>query len=45
MRGLDRSLSAMEKSFKNTGKGAKNIAGMKTVLGELRTVLKPMREF
>lgn len=40
MRGLDRSLSAMEKSFKNTGKGAKNIAGMKTVLGETANSIK-----
>lgn len=40
MRGLDKSLSAMEKSFKNTGKGAKNIAGMKTVLGETANSIK-----
>lgn len=40
MRGLDRSLSAMEKSFKNAGKGAKNIAGMKTVLGETANSIK-----
>lgn len=40
MRGLDKSLSAMEKSFKNAGKGAKNIAGMKTVLGETATSIK-----
>lgn len=40
MRGLDKSLSAMEKSFKNAGKGAKNIAGMKTVLGETANSIK-----
>ena len=40
MRGLDRSLSAMEKSFKNVGKGGKNIAGMKTVLGETANSIK-----
>ena len=40
MRGLDRSLSAMEKSFKNVGKGGKNLAGMKTVLGETANSIK-----
>lgn len=40
MRGLDRSLSAMEKSFKNAGKGGKNLAGMKTVLGETANSIK-----
>ena len=40
MRGLDKSLSAMEKSFKNVGKGGKNIAGMKTVLGETANSIK-----
>lgn len=40
MRGLDRSLSAMERSFKNVGKGGKNIAGMKTVLGETANSIK-----
>lgn len=40
MRGLDRSLSAMEKSFKNVGKGGKNLTGMKTVLGETANSIK-----
>ena len=40
MRGLDKSLSAMEKSFKNVGKGGKNLAGMKTVLGETANSIK-----
>ena len=40
MRGLDKSLSAMEKSFKNAGKGGKNLAGMKTVLGETANSIK-----
>ena len=40
MRGLDRSLSAMEKSFKNVGKGGNNLAGMKTVLGETANSIK-----
>lgn len=40
MRGLDRSLSAMEKSFKNVGKGGKKLAGMKTVLGETANSIK-----
>ena len=34
MRGLDKSLNAMEKSFKNAGNGAKNLGGMRTVLAE-----------
>lgn len=40
MRGLDKSLSAMEKSFKNVGKGGKNLTGMKTVLGETANSIK-----
>lgn len=40
MRGLDKSLSAMEKSFKNVGKGGKDLAGMKTVLGETASSIK-----
>jgi len=40
MRGLDRSLSAMEKTFKNVGKGGKNLTGMKTVLGETANSIK-----
>ena len=40
MRGLDKSLSAMEKSFKNVGKGGKDLAGMKTVLGETANSIK-----
>lgn len=40
MRGLDRSLSAMEKSFKNVGKGGNNLTGMKTVLGETANSIK-----
>lgn len=40
MRGLDRSLSAMEKSFKNVGKGGKDLTGMKTVLGETANSIK-----
>lgn len=40
MRGLDRSLSTMEKSFKNVGKGGKNLTGMKTVLGETANSIK-----
>lgn len=40
MRGLDRSLSAMEKSFKNVGKVGKNLTGMKTVLGETANSIK-----
>ena len=40
MRGLDKSLSAMEQSFKNVGKGGKNLAGMKTVLGETANSIK-----
>lgn len=40
MRGLDRSLSAMEKSFKNVGKGGNNLAGMKNVLGETANSIK-----
>ena len=40
MRGLDKSLSAMETSFKNVGKGGKNIAGMRTVLGETANSIK-----
>jgi TP901 family phage tail tape measure protein len=40
MRGLDKSLSAMEKSFKNVGKGGKDLAGMRTVLGETATSIK-----
>ena len=40
MRGLDRSLSAMEKSFKNVGKGGKNLTGMKTLLGETANSIK-----
>ena len=34
MRGLDKSLNAMEKSFKKAGNGAKNLGGMRTVLAE-----------
>lgn len=40
MRGLDKSLSAMEKSFKNVGKGGQNLVGMKTVLGETANSIK-----
>ena len=40
MRGLDKSLSAMEKSFKNVGKGGKDLAGMRTVLGETANSIK-----
>ena len=40
MRGLDKSLSAMEQSFKNVGKGGKNLTGMKTVLGETANSIK-----
>lgn len=40
MRGLDKSLSAMEKSFKKVGKGGKNLTGMKTVLGETANSIK-----
>lgn len=40
MRGLDKSLSAMEKSFKNVGKSGKDLAGMRTVLGETANSIK-----
>ena len=40
MRGLDKSLSAMEKSFKNAGKGGRELAGMRTVLGETANSIK-----
>lgn len=40
MRGLDKSLSAMEKSFKKVGKGGKNLAGLKAVLGETASSIK-----
>ena len=44
MRGLDKSLSAMEQSFKNVGKGGKNLTGMKTVLGETANSIKAYEE-
>ena len=43
LRGLDKSLNAMEKSFKNAGKGSQGLSGMKAILSETGKSLEAYR--